>query len=75
MVTDQQVRKLMKLITLESSLDAAAAKSGMSTVTARKYRKLSAKWCDVSDWSSLGLLPNDRFPFGGFSYGFTNSRP
>jgi len=38
MVTDQQVRKLMKLITLESSLDAAAAKSGMSTVTARKYR-------------------------------------
>jgi len=25
----------------------------------------SAKWRDVSDWSSLGLLPKYRFRFGG----------
>ncbi len=39
MVTDQQVRRLMKLITNEPTLAAAAAKSGMSEPTARKYRR------------------------------------
>lgn len=39
MVTDQQVRRLMKLITSEPTLSAAAAKSGMSEPTARKYRR------------------------------------
>jgi len=40
MVTDQQVRKLMKLIQSEETLTMAAAKSGMDEKTARKYRKL-----------------------------------
>ncbi len=31
----------------------------------RNYGELSAKWRDVSDWSSLGLLPKYRFRFGG----------
>lgn len=39
MVTDQQVRRLMKLITNAPTLAAAAAKSGMSEPTARKYRR------------------------------------
>jgi len=37
MVTDQQVRKLMKLNQKEKSLPVAAVKSGMSENTARKY--------------------------------------
>lgn len=37
MVTDQQVRKLMKLIKTEKQLSSAAAKAGMSVKTARKY--------------------------------------
>lgn len=37
MVTDQQVRKLMKLNQKEKSLPVAAAKCGMSENTARKY--------------------------------------
>jgi hypothetical protein len=40
MVTDQQVRKLMKLIQSEETLSIAAAKSGMDEKTARKYRNL-----------------------------------
>ena len=39
MVTDQQVRRLMKLMTTETTLAAAAAKAGMSEPTARKYRR------------------------------------
>jgi hypothetical protein len=39
MVTDQQVRKLMKLIQSEETLTIAAAKSGMDEKTARKYRR------------------------------------
>jgi hypothetical protein len=38
MVTDQQVRKLMKLIDTEPTLSMAAAKVGMSENTARRYR-------------------------------------
>ena len=39
MVTDQQVRKLMKLIQSEQTLTIAAAKSGMDEKTARKYQR------------------------------------
>jgi len=39
MVTDQQVRKLMKLIQSEETLALAAAKAGMDEKTARKYRR------------------------------------
>jgi Mu transposase, C-terminal domain len=38
MVTDQQVRKLMKLIQGDMTLAVAAAKAGMDEKTARKYR-------------------------------------
>ena len=37
MVTDQQVRRLMKLNQNEDRLSVAAAKSGMSENTARRY--------------------------------------
>lgn len=40
MVTDEQVRNLMKLIKKEKTLSIAAAKAGMDEKTARKYRKL-----------------------------------
>jgi hypothetical protein len=40
MVTDRQVRLLMKRIQTEKSLAVAAAKSGMSEKTARRYRDL-----------------------------------
>lgn len=39
MVTDQQVRKYMKLKETEKTLGIAAAKAGMSEKTARKYRR------------------------------------
>ena len=38
MVTDSQVKLLMRLIKSESSLSVAAAKAGMDEKTARKYR-------------------------------------
>ena len=38
MVTDCQVRKLMKLLNEEQTLSLASAKSGMDEKTARKYR-------------------------------------
>ena len=38
MVTDAQVRRLMKLIRTEKTLAVAAAKAGMDEKTARKYR-------------------------------------
>ena len=38
MVTDQQVRKLMKLIAAGEALTQAALKTGMDPKTARKYR-------------------------------------
>lgn len=40
MVTDQQVRRLMKLLQTEKTLATAAAKAGMDEKTARKYREL-----------------------------------
>ena len=39
MVTDRQVRRLMKLTQTEATLEAAAAKAGMDEKTARKYRR------------------------------------
>lgn len=38
MVTDVQVRRLMKLIQTEQTLAVAATKAGMDEKTARKYR-------------------------------------
>ena len=46
MVTDQQVRRLFKLMQQEPTLATAAAKAGMDEKTARKYR-------------NLGKLPNE----------------
>jgi transposase len=40
MVTDAQVRRLMRLLKTEKTLAAAAAKAGMDEKTARKYRRL-----------------------------------
>jgi len=40
MVTDEQVRKLMKIIQTEGTQTVAAAKAGMSDKTARKYLRL-----------------------------------
>jgi hypothetical protein len=40
MVTDQQVRRLWRLMQTERTLAAAAAKAGMDEKTARKYRRL-----------------------------------
>ncbi len=39
MITDAQVRRLMKLIQIEDTLSLAAAKAGMDEKTARKYRQ------------------------------------
>lgn len=39
MVTDEQVRRLMKKVQTEKSLAVAAAKSGMDEKTARRYRR------------------------------------
>lgn len=40
MVTDQQVRRLLKMLKKERSLDVAALKSSMDIKTARKYRDI-----------------------------------
>lgn len=53
MVTDNQARILMKLINQERTLEAAAAKAGMSEKTARKYRKmgkLPSQCKAIHDW-------------------------
>ena len=39
MVTDQQIRRLYKLLKTESTQQIAAAKAGMDVKTARKYTK------------------------------------
>ena len=46
MITDRQVRKLFKLLSLGKSLSLAALKSGMTEKTARRYR-------------TLGMLPSE----------------
>ena len=40
MVTDQQVRRLLKMVQTEKNFGIAAIKAGMDEKTARKYRKL-----------------------------------
>ena len=53
MITDCQVRKLMKLLNQEQTLSLAAAKSGMDEKTARKYRRLKKLPSEVNkerDW-------------------------
>ena len=40
MVTDQQVRRLFKMVQTEKNFGIAAIKAGMDEKTARKYRKL-----------------------------------
>ena len=53
MVTDSQVRILMKLVNKEELLKTAAAKAGMSEKTARKYRKsgkLPSQCKAIHDW-------------------------
>ena len=62
MVTNQQVRKLMKLIDTEPTLAQAADKAGMSERTARKYRKSGQLPGDCQkprDWRTR------EDPFGG----------
>ena len=40
MVTDRQVKRLMKYLQTEETLSIAASKAGMDEQTARKYRRL-----------------------------------
>lgn len=49
MVTDQQVRRLFKLMQQEPTLATAADKAGMDEKTARKYRRLGKLPSDVSE--------------------------
>ena len=49
MVTDQQVRRLFKLMQQEHTLATAAAKAGMDEKTARKYRRLGKLPSEVSE--------------------------
>ena len=54
MVTDQQVRLLLKLMHTEPTLAVAAAKAGMDEKTARRYRRLGKLPSEVKrphDWS------------------------
>jgi len=54
MVTDQQVRRLFKLMKNETTLATAAAKAGMDEKTARKYRRLGKLPSEVKkphEWS------------------------
>jgi len=57
MVTDGQVRKLMKLIQEEKSLGLAASKAGMDEKTARKYRDLGSLPSEIAvehTWRTRG---------------------
>ena len=53
MVTDKQVRLLMKLINTENTRATAAAKAGMDPKTARRYlklKKLPSQVAPIHDW-------------------------
>jgi len=55
MVTDNQVRILMKLINQNKMLKTTTAKAGMSEKTARKYRrsgKLPGQCKPIHDWKT-----------------------
>jgi hypothetical protein len=65
MVTDKQVRILMKLINQEKTLLTAAAKAGMCEKTARKYRKsgkLPSQCRPEHDWATHEDAFNDDWP-------------
>ena len=64
MITDQQVRKLMKLVKNEETLSLAAAKAGMCEQTARKYLK-SGKL--PSESAAPHVWRTRRDPFEAFS--------
>lgn len=49
MVTDQQVRRLFKVMQQQPTLATAAAKAGMDEKTARKYRRLGKLPSDVKE--------------------------
>ena len=57
MVTDCQVRKLMKLLNEEQTSSLASAKSGMDEKTARKYRCLGKLPSEVSKCRFFTLNP------------------
>jgi len=62
MVTDQQVRRLFKLMSSEHTLATAAAKAGMDEKTARKYRrrgKLPSEVKKPHDWRTRSDAFND----------------
>ena len=66
MVTDKQVRILMKLINQEKTLLTAAAKAGMCEKTARKYRKsgkLPSQCKPAHDWATHEDAFNDDWPW------------
>ena len=66
MVTDKQVRILMKLINQEKTLLTAAAKAGMCEKTARKYRKsgkLPSQCRSVHDWATHEDVFKDDWPW------------
>ena len=63
MVTDQQVRRLLKLMQTEMTKAVAAAKSGMDEKTARKYSK--AGWLP-SELKKARTWQTRSDPFDGF---------
>jgi beta-xylosidase len=46
MVTDSQVRRLIRLSKIEQDQETAAAKAGMDAKTARKYLRTGLSWAD-----------------------------
>src|SRR5260370_14945515 len=53
MVTDQQVKRLWRLVRMESTREVAAAKAGMDEKTARKYlreRRLPSEMTQKHKW-------------------------
>lgn len=65
MVTDEQVRRLMKLIKKEKTLAVAAAKAGMDEKTARKWREselLPSEFRGLRDWRTRPDVFGDVWP-------------
>ncbi len=67
MVTDRQVRRLMKLMQTEKSLSLAAAKAGMDEKTARKYGRLKKFPSQVQETHTWRTRP-DPVTEGVFSF-------
>jgi len=66
MVTDYQIRILMKQINQSKTLKTAAAKAGMSEKTARKYRrlnKLPSQCRPIHDWKTHEDAFEDDWPW------------